>query len=182
MNTTHQITSDLARAGRHEQAAAAHPAQGPLADQSFDAVGGHGGVVNPIIGDGAMAIFGAPLPLDDACGSAVAAALEMVELVSLFSAEREAAGKPAIRIGLGIATGPVIAGYTGTDKRATYTCVGSTVNLAARLEAHTKAARRTVLIDEATRAALGAGTEVEPLGEVALKGMAQGFNVFAVGA
>ena len=148
----------------------------------FDAIGGHGGVVNQIIGDGLMAIFGAPLPLDDACGSAVAAAVEMVELVTMFSAEREAAGKPAIRIGVGIATGQVIAGYTGTDKRATYTCVGNTVNLAARLEAHTKAAERTVLIDEATRAALGAGVAVESLGKVAIQGLARGVSVFAVGA
>ena len=63
-------------------------------------------------------------------------------------------GKPAIAIGVGIASGEVIAGYTGTQQRATYTCVGDTVNLAARLEAHTKACGQPVLVDEATMRAL----------------------------
>jgi class 3 adenylate cyclase len=105
----------------------------------FDAIGSHSGVVNQIIGDGLMALFGAPLPLDDCAGSAVAAGMEMVELIEQFNHERSAASKPAIRIGIGIATADVVAGYTGTEQRATYTCVGDTVNLAARLETHTKA-------------------------------------------
>ena len=104
----------------------------------FDAISGHGGVVTQMIGDGLMAIFGAPLPLPDHEASAVRAALEMIELIELFSVERVAAGKPAIRIGIGIASGAMVAGYTGTNQRATYTCIGDTVNLAARLEAHTK--------------------------------------------
>ena len=61
----------------------------------------------------------------------------------------------------------MVAGYAGTNERATYTCIGDTVNLASRLEAHTKVAARTILIDGATRAALGDRVEVEPLGPVA---------------
>ncbi len=117
----------------------------------FDAITGHGGVVNQMIGDGLMAIFGAPLPLADPRGSAVRAALEMIEMIELFNVEREAGGKAALRIGIGIATGDMIAGYTGTQPRATYTCIGDTVNLAARLEAHTKEAGRPILIDGDTR-------------------------------
>jgi hypothetical protein len=83
----------------------------------FDAIGGHGGVVNQMIGDGLMALFGAPLPLDDCAGSAVAAALEMVELIEQFNHERKAVDKAAIRIGVGVATGDVVAGYTGTQQR-----------------------------------------------------------------
>ena len=92
----------------------------------FDAISGHGGVVNQMIGDGLMAIFGAPLALADPCGSAVRAAQEMIEMVALFNREPDRVGKPAIQIGVGIASGSVIAGYTGTEQRATYTCVGDT--------------------------------------------------------
>ena len=102
-------------------------------------------------GDGLMAIFGAPTPTPDFRLRAVRAARQMVELVDLFSREQKTLGKTQIRIGVGIASGPVIAGYTGTQHRATYTCVGDTVNLAARLESHTKVIGRPILIDEETR-------------------------------
>lgn len=130
----------------------------------FEAITGQGGVVNQMVGDGLMAIFGAPLPLEGRCARAVFAALEMQEMVALFNAEQEAQGKPTIRIGIGIASGQVIAGYTGTQRRATYTCAGDTVNLAARLEAHTKVVGRPILIDEATWVGLGGVAPTEPLG------------------
>ena len=82
----------------------------------FDAITGHGGVVNQMIGDGLMAIFGAPLALDDAPGSAVRAGLEMLELIELLNRER--AGLPPLRVGIGIASGEVIAGYTGNRSAA----------------------------------------------------------------
>jgi len=148
----------------------------------FDAISGHGGVVNQMIGDGLMAIFGAPLALADPCGSAVRAAEEMLEMVALFNQEPDRAGKPVIQIGVGIASGSVIAGYTGTDQRATYTCVGDTVNLAARLEAHTKTAERAILIDGPTQAALGVDFDTEPMGQVLFKGKTATVEVFAVGA
>ena len=132
----------------------------------FDAISGHGGVVNQMMGDGLMAVFGAPLPLPDHEASAVRAALEMIELIDLFNVERAAVGKPPIRIGIGIASGEMVAGYTGTNQRATYTCIGDTVNLAARLETHTREAHRDILIDTTTRAALGTQFSVEPLGAV----------------
>ena len=147
----------------------------------FDAINEAGGVVNQIIGDGLMAIFGAPLPLADHRRCAVRAARDMVEMVEFFSAERVQAGKPAIRIGVGIASGPLIAGYTGTQKRATYTCVGDTVNLAARLESHTKVAIRGILIDGATRAALDDDATVEAIGSVLFAGKAMAVEVYAVG-
>ena len=146
----------------------------------FDAIAGAGGVVNQMVGDGLMAIFGAPLPLSDSAGSAVAAAREMIEMMELLNAERAALGKSPIRIGIGIATGDVVAGYTGTQQRATYTCVGDTVNLAARLEAHTKEAKRPVLLDGATRGELAPEAPVDPLGEIQLKGKAAPVPVFAL--
>src|SRR6266542_313975 len=147
----------------------------------FDAISGHGGIVSLMIGDGLMAIFGAPVPLPNHCESAVRAALEMIEMVELFAIERVAAGKPPIRIGIGIASGEMVAGYTGTNQRATYTCIGDTVNLAARLETHTKVAQRAILIDQATRAALSEHITVEPLGPIPFKGKAAPVDVFSVG-
>jgi class 3 adenylate cyclase len=148
----------------------------------FDAINGHGGVVNQIIGDGLMALFGAPLPVADCAGGAVAAALEMIELIEQFNLERGATRKPPIRIGIGIATGDVVAGYTGTQLRATYTCIGDTVNLAARLEAHTKVAGRGILIDEDTERALSDGVRTDPLGAVPFKGKSTAVEIFAVAA
>ena len=148
----------------------------------FDAISGQGGIVTLMVGDGLMAVFGAPLPVDGHAERAVRAAQEMIELVALFNRERAGAGKTAIRIGVGIASGEMIAGYTGTKARATYTCIGDTVNLAARIEAHTKIAGRAILIDGATRAALGDRVGVEPLGAVAFKGFAAAVPVFALGA
>ncbi len=147
----------------------------------FNAISGHGGVVTVMMGDGLMSVFGAPMPLADHGESAVRAAQEMVELIDLFNLEREAEEKPPIKIGIGIASGEMVAGYTGTNQRATYTCIGDTVNLAARLETHTKVAQRTILIDQATRSALSERVTVEPLGQVPLKGKAMPVDIFSVG-
>ena len=146
----------------------------------FDAISGQGGVVNQMIGDGLMAIFGAPLPLEEPALAAVRAALDMIEMIELLNAEREPAGKKAIAIGIGVASGEVIAGYTGTQQRATYTCIGDTVNLAARLEAHTKEAGHAILIDGDTQAALAERVTTLALASVQFKGKAAAVAVFAV--
>jgi len=146
----------------------------------FNAISGHGGIVSQIAGDGLMAIFGAPLPLPSAERSAVDTALEMVEMIDLFNVEQTAAGRAPIRIGIGIASGDMVAGYTGTRERATYTCIGDTVNVASRLEEHTKGADRAILIDASTREALEGSVRVEPLGAVTLRGKSQPIEVFSV--
>lgn len=74
----------------------------------------------------------------------------------------------------------MIAGYTGTQQRATYTCIGDTVNLASRTESHTKAVGRPILIDAATAAALNGQLKVEPLGSVQFRGKVKEVEVFAV--
>jgi class 3 adenylate cyclase len=146
----------------------------------FEAISGHGGVVTQMIGDGLMAIFGAPLPLPEPPLAAARAALDMFEMVDLFNRERSVQARPAIRIGIGIASGDMVAGYAGTQARATYTCVGDTVNVAARLEAHTKEAGRGILVDADTAAALGDRVPLEAVGEVRLKGKAQAVTAFAI--
>jgi class 3 adenylate cyclase len=148
----------------------------------FDAISSRGGVVTQMMGDGLMSVFGAPMRLPDKEVCAVRAAQEMIELIEMFGVERTAAGKPAIKIGIGIASGAMVAGYVGTNQRATYTCIGDTVNLAARLEGHTRVAGRDILVDGATHSAAGAAFEFEALGAVPLKGKANAVEVFAVGS
>jgi class 3 adenylate cyclase len=146
----------------------------------MDAINGEQGVVNQIVGDGLMAIFGAPRPCEDRRQHAASAALQMVELIEQYNHERVALERTPIRIGVGIASGEVIAGYTGTQRRATYTCVGDTVNLAARLESHTKVVGRPILVDEDTREGLGPEFAVEDQGEYEIKGKLQPVQVFSV--
>ena len=146
----------------------------------FEAISAQGGVVNQMVGDGLMAIFGAPRPLADAPLAAVRAAQDMIEMIGLLNAERTPQGKAALAIGIGIASGEMVAGYTGTQQRATYTCIGNTVNLAARLEAHTKEAGQPILLDADTQAALGLRVAVLALGPVRFKGKAEAVHVFAV--
>jgi class 3 adenylate cyclase len=104
----------------------------------------------------------------------------MIEMIQLLNMDRLAQGKSEIRIGIGIASGQVIAGYTGTTRRATYTCVGDTVNLAARLESHTKVVGKPILIDGATQSVLPGAIKVEAESPVQLKGKAVEVQVFSV--
>jgi GAF domain-containing protein len=106
--------------------------------------------------------------------------LRRVELIRLFNEEQLARDRVQIQIGVGIASGKVVAGYTGTQQRATYTCVGDTVNIAARLESHTKVVNRPILIDEYTRAGLDDTIAVEPQGELLMKGKTEPIDVYAV--
>lgn len=148
----------------------------------FDAITAHGGTVNQMEGDGMMAIFGAPVYHEGHREHAVHAALEMIELLKVFNEQRASQGKGKIEIGIGIATGKVIAGYTGTEHRATYTCVGDTVNVAARIEQHTKVVGKPILIDQYTREGLSGDVHSETLGEVLFKGKQQPIHIFSIRA
>lgn len=146
----------------------------------MEAIASEGGIVNQMVGDGLMAIFGAPLPRADHRERAVRAALKMLERIAQFNDAQQAQGRHTIQIGIGIASGSVIAGFTGTELRATYTCVGDTVNLAARLEAHTKVVKQPLLIDENTLGGLRDSIAVEPQGKVQLKGKTQGVQIYSI--
>ena len=146
----------------------------------FDAVSSQGGIISLMVGDGLMALFGPPKPIANSAQSAVSAAQDMLAMTDALNAERAMVGEPDIRIGFGIATGEVVAGYTGTDARATYTCIGKTVNLAARLEAHTKVAGRSILFDEATLGALTDPSACMPMPDVQFKGFSDPKRVFAL--
>ncbi len=148
----------------------------------IDAIVNEGGIVNQIIGDGLMSIFGAPLALEEHRQCAVRAALQMMELIDLFNQEQAQLNRVQIKIGIGIASGAVIAGYVGTQRRATYTCVGDTVNLAARLEAQTKVIGDPILMDENTFLGLDGDVQIVPQGKLKLKGKTQAVKVFSVPA
>jgi len=146
----------------------------------FDAITANNGTVNQMEGDGLMAIFGAPVYYDKHREDAVYAALEMTELLKAFNEQRLMQDKEEIRIGIGIASGKVIAGYTGTQHRATYTCVGDTVNLSARIQNHTKVTGTPILIDQYTREGVSDEITTQDLGEVVFKGKQQAVRIFAV--
>ncbi len=146
----------------------------------FDAIIGCHGLVNQMLGDGLMAIFGAPIFRENHREEAVRAALEMMSLLDGFNQDQALRNKTRIHVGIGIATGRVIAGYVGTQNRATYTCVGDTVNLASRIESHTKIVERPILIDQYTCEGLSEEITTEALGPVLFKGKQQSINIFAV--
>lgn len=97
-----------------------------------------------------------------------------------FNQKRATENKVPINIGIGIASGTVMAGYAGTQHRATYTCVGDLVNLEVRIESHTKIVGCPVLIDAETRASLPESLSVDPLGEVIFKGKTIPVQIYSV--
>jgi class 3 adenylate cyclase len=135
-----------------------------------------------MIGDGLMVLFGAPQPLENPAANAVAAAQDMQAIIAQFNLEQAGAKKPEIRLGIGIATGEVVAGYAGTKQRATYTCIGDKVNLASRLEGHTKKASSPILIDETTRSCLSESQVCKPIGDVTFNGFSAPVSVFSIGS
>ena len=147
----------------------------------FDAISSHGGIVNQMIGDGLMAIFGAPLPLPDHEARAVRAALEMIEMVGMFNQERASgrqAGNPhrhrhrVRRDGGRVTPAPASARPIRASATRSTWRRGS--------ESHTKVAGRAILIDGATRKALKSDVSVEPLGLVDIKGKSAPVEVFSV--
>lgn len=119
-----------------------------------DAILDAGGTVVSYMGDGIMAVFGAPLAQADHADRALRAAREMLGLrLAAFNAW---AGQE-LRMGVGICTGPVMSGNVGSDRRLEYAAVGDTTNTASRLEGMTKDAGCPILIAESTRAALRDG-------------------------
>lgn len=146
----------------------------------FDAITDNGGTVNQMMGDGVLAIFGAPIFFDDHREKAVRAGLKMLERLKEFNQHQREQGKNQLHIGIGIASGKMTVGYTGTQNRAIYTCIGDTVNLADRIQDYTKDALRPLLIDENTRLGLPDEFAVEDLGKIVFKGKNQAVNVFAV--
>jgi adenylate cyclase len=141
----------------------------------------HNGSLDKYIGDGIMALFGAPQlaqPIDPAVSAeqAVDAALDMIAAHQRLVEKLDASKRFSFRIGIN--TGPVYAGFFGTKQRLEYTVMGDTVNTASRLEG--KADLNSVLISEATRAEIGDKFAVQEMGDFQLKGKAQLVHTYKV--
>jgi class 3 adenylate cyclase len=146
----------------------------------IDTVEAHGGNVNQLQGDGLMSFFGAPVAYADQAQRAVLSALEINRKLASHNQMQAQKGNQQIDIGAGIATGRVVAGYAGTQSRATYICVGDVVNLSARLESHTKVVKKRILIDENTCRELDGSFPLEALGEEMFKGKTLPVRIYSV--
>jgi adenylate cyclase len=138
----------------------------------------HGGIVNKFLGDGFLALFGAPFETPDAAHHAVAAGREMLAAMTRVNAGSDW----PLRIGIGIHLGEVVAGSIGSPRRKEYTVIGDTVNFASRLEALNKEFDSQLLISSEVRAALGeAGRDARSLGEVPVRGYDHPVEVWQLG-
>ncbi len=134
------------------------------------------GTVNQFLGDGVMALFGAPLALEDAPRRAVAAALAVQRSLGPLSEEVARRYGAPLHMRVGIHSGPVVVGRIGDDLRMDYTAVGDTTNLASRLQA--AAPPGAVLVSEATRSSVEGFFDLEDRGSFDLKGKAEPVRAF----
>lgn len=138
----------------------------------------HGGNVNKYLGDGLMAMFGAPKPLEDHALHAARAGLEMQRELAAWNARRVAKGLPSFHTGIGINTGVVVGGRVGSTERLEYTLIGEEVNLASRICG--KAEPKQVLATEATVKRTGGRLQVRALEPVQVKGISYPVKVYEV--
>lgn len=113
----------------------------------------YGGTIDEFIGDAILTVFGAPLPLEQTEARAVACAIEMLNAMPAVNAWNKENGLPEVEMGIGVHSGEVVLGNIGSELRAKYGIVGSTINLTSRVESFTVGGQ--VLISETTRARCG---------------------------
>lgn len=139
------------------------------------------GVIDKYIGDEVMAVFGTPLPQPDHAVRAVSAAVGMLRELARFNAEQRAASSaPLLRIGIGIATGPVVAGNVGSPERLNYTVLGDTVNLASRLQGLTKDYGVAFLMSGATHERVALRFACRFLGRAVVRGRQEETAIYTV--
>ena len=153
-----------------------------------DVVAAEQGTVDKFLGDGLMAIFGAPARQEDHALRACRVATAMLERLEVVNHDRAARDLSPLRIGIGIHTGRAVVGNVGSPPfRVDFTAIGDTVNLAARLEAMTKELGVNIVASVVTQhAALategGAQLEFTPLGSVVARGRSEATQVVALGS
>jgi len=139
----------------------------------------HGGTLDKYIGDGLMALFGAPTATPDDPANALRTAVAMQERITTLNDELVEQGYASVAVGIGLHTGEATIGYIGSERRSEYTAIGDTVNLASRLESNSIGGQ--ILISEATRRAAG---DIFPLVKrepLVVKNRVQPVDVFEVG-
>jgi class 3 adenylate cyclase len=148
-----------------------------------DCVIEHGGVLDKFIGDAVMAVFGAPVSAGDVADdarAAVACAIAMQSRLIEINERRAARGQAAIKIGIGVHTGPLVAGNIGSTRRMQYTVIGDTVNVGSRLESLTKEHHRGVLLSAATADLVRKTVELVEVGEVPVRGRTVPLTIYGL--
>ena len=141
----------------------------------------HGGTLDKFVGDMVMALYGAPLDDPDHADHAVQTALAMIAELGRLNARWKEEGKySGLDIGIGINTGPMIAGNIGSEAIMSYTVIGDAVNLGSRLESLNKQFGTRIIISDATRQQLKGEYECRPLGDVVVKGKTRPVAIFEV--
>ena len=140
-----------------------------------EVVGQHGGTIDKFIGDAVMAVFGSPLSRGarEEARQAVRCGLAMRAALAALNADWRRRGLAELDNGVGLASGPVVAGQIGSPKRLEFTVIGDTVNLAARMEAMTRQVEAPLVFDTATAVLLAGDLELRPasLGSREVKGI-----------
>jgi adenylate cyclase len=140
----------------------------------------HKGTLDKFVGDMVMALFGAPLDDPLHADHAVQAALDMIDELHALNLRWASEGRPTLDIGIGINTGPMIAGNIGSDAIMSYTVIGDSVNLGSRLESANKQYGTRIIISERTRGRLTGEYPLRPLGDIVVKGKTQPVAIFEV--
>lgn len=130
----------------------------------------HGGTVVCFMGDGIMAVFGAPNQLDNPCDSAFEASCRMLEHVAQFNSRHRPEGEAPVEIGIGLHVGEAVIGHVGSSSRHDYTAIGDVTNVASRLEGLTKEAGFRLVCSRAVTESLAAADKLTYLGPMAIKG------------
>ena len=130
----------------------------------------HGGSVTSFIGDGIMAMFGAPNALANPCDDAFAAAREMLQHVDSLNARLVAEGERPFEIGIGLHAGDAVIGHVGSSARHDYTAIGDAINVAARIEGLSKEAGYRLICSRAAVERLSDAAALAALGPMAIKG------------
>ncbi|HEY7687894.1 MAG TPA: adenylate/guanylate cyclase domain-containing protein [Dongiaceae bacterium] len=141
----------------------------------IESVDRNGGFINKFLGDGFMAIFGAPLDDPAAARHAVTAAREMLAEIDRRGL---ADGVFPLKVGIGLHVGPAVTGNVGSPRRKEFTAIGDTVNLAARLEQLTKEHSARLIVSDAVMSALEDGLAGAPLGSVAIRGYGEPVRIW----
>lgn len=143
-----------------------------------DIIFAHGGTLDKYLGDGLMALFGAPTATPDDASNALNAAVAMQRRLLGINRELRDEGIPEIGVGMGLHTGEVVVGYIGSERRSEYTAIGDAVNTSSRLESNARGGE--ILISDATAKAAHSRYKLQPREAIMVKNRQQPVNLWEV--